>query len=236
MPKTIDISLCPFALAIVFTQFLGCNTDTSIWTQMSTKSTLMFDGRKYQISRARIFAVIPDPYWCDTYNDGANKGISWFINFQTADDSDQDRPRNIHFEKLPIRVRNWCNLTGFSTSWDTARDPGSGDSRGWIYIDSNILIDEGSVQIVSRNANTFRVVASGRNEEGGEFSIDASAQFVGVDVRGSGLDTDDSIRERLRDFLDDQNLEGTPFKTDRKYDSGVEMGNSVFRPNGYSDL
>ena len=92
------------------------------------------------------------------------------------------------------------------------------------------LISKGSIQITARNGTRFHIVASGQNEEGQLFTISAAAEFQGVHVYGSESDTDESIRTRLRQWLDDADLSGTRFKLGHNYDSGVRMGQSFFSP------
>jgi hypothetical protein len=204
-------------------------------TPMPHTSKFTFDGRQYQITNAEILAAIGDPYWCDTFNKGKGKTISWGIRFQTEtdeeDDDDGDMPHpNVDFDGLQIRVKNWYDLAGYEAAWDKPINPETDQRYGMTYVFDHQLISTGRLQIASRKGTEFRIVASGQNEEGQQFSIDAPAVFKGIYVRGSERDSDDTIRARLKQHMDDTNLVGTPFKLDVKYDSGVMAGQSFFSP------
>lgn len=206
---------------------------------MTTSNTapFMFDGHEYEIVHAEIVAAIPDPYWCNTYNDGKGKSISWSIQFDTESDddelsSDDDElfPPSVELD-LQVDVWNWHDLVGYETEWTTSTNPKTNDRYGLVYVYDHQLITRGRLRITSRTGTTFQVVASGLNEEGQTFRIDAPAEFVGIHVRGSEKDTEDSIHARLTQYVDDANLVAQPFELQNEYDSGVKMGTSLYRPS-----
>lgn len=197
---------------------------------MQSTSKFIFDGHDYRIVSSRIDAAIGDPYWCDTYNKGKGKTISWSIRFETETDDGELSPPNVNLDGIQIDVRNWHDLVGHQSQWKEAINPETDARYGMTYVYDHQLISNGSVQITNRNGTKFQVVASGTNEEGQRFSIDAPAEFMGIYVHGSETDSDGTIRSRLKHYIDDANLTGTSFKLDHKYDSGVKMGQSFYRP------
>ena len=197
---------------------------------MPTESQFIFDGHEYQIKNAQIVAAIGDPYWCDTYNNGNGKSISWSISFDTTSDNDDLSPPNVDFDGININVKNWHDLVGYKTKWSDSINSETDDRYGMTYVYDHQLISNGSVQISARRGADFQIIASGQNEEGQRFTINAPAEFKGIYVHGSENDTDESIRKRVKQQIDDSNLTGSPFKLEHKYGSGVKMGQSFYNP------
>lgn len=104
------------------------------------------------------------------------------------------------------------------------------NSYASIYIFNHQRVAPGRLQIRSRNGVEFEVVASGKNEEGIEFSVEATAVFRGIRVRGSEKDTEETILARLKSQLEVSNLNAGPFKLRHRYESGVGMGEAIFTP------
>jgi hypothetical protein len=199
---------------------------------MPNKSQFTFDGHAYQIVKAEIMATIGDPYWCDTYNHGKGKAIAWFILFETESDDDELSPPSVDFDGIQIDVKNWHDLVGCQTQWTESINPATDDRYGMTYVFDHQLISKGRIQITARDGTRFQVVASGENEYGDKFAINAPAEFMGIYVRGSESDNDETIRARLKQYIDDVHLAGTPFKLGHKYGSGVRMGESIYSPKG----
>lgn len=197
---------------------------------MSNHSTLVFDGHDFRIVQADIVAAIGDPYWCDTYNHGNEKTISWSIRFLTETDDEGLLAPSVDFDALEIVVPNWHNLTGYQAKWTQPINKATDERYGLTYVYDHQLITAGNLEIVEREGDLFHVLATGENEDGQTFSIDAWARFLGISVRGSECDTDDTIRNRLKQFIDDANLRGSAFQLKGKYESGVRMGESFFTP------
>lgn len=197
----------------------------------SETAKCVFDGDDYLIVSAEIVAVIADPYWCDTYNKGDGKGISWVISFETDSDDETLSPPIVDFDGLDLDVRNWHDLVGYKAKWTAPTNRASDERYGIVYVHDHQLISNGSVQILSRDGDMFHVVASGANEEGQAFAIDAKVRFTGVMVNGSDADTEETVRGRLKEFLDDENLVAAPFELrETPYDSGVRMGQAIYSP------
>lgn len=206
---------------------------------MQKATQFVFGGDEYKIVQAQIYASIGDPYWCDTYNQGEGKAISWSISFETEteniepeSESDEDEllPPNVDFDGIPVEINNWHELVGYQAKWKEPINKATGERYGMVYVYDHQLISNGRVRITGRDGTKFQVVASGQNETGERFQIDAPAEFTGIYVNGSEYDTNDSIRARVAKYIDDSNLRGTSFKLEGKYQSGVRMGSCFFSP------
>lgn len=197
---------------------------------MASASKLVFDGREYKITKGEIVAALGDPYWCDTYNGGKGKSLGWSIEFET-DSNDLDFPSpSVSFDGIQVDIKNWHELVGYQNQWTDAINSETDDRYGLIYVYNHQLISDGRIQIVARDRAKFRIVASGQNEEGQRFTVDGIADFKGIYVHGSEKDSEATIRARLRQYLNDENLTGSPFELDHKYDSGVKMGRAFYSP------
>lgn len=197
---------------------------------MQSDSRLFLDGQPFSIKEGEIAAAISAPYWCDTYNRGNGKSISWAVTIKGASAPHDFQPPSIYFDGLRINVGNWHDLVGYEESWQDPIDEETGEEYGTIYVHDHQGIANGSIRIVERQGANFRVVAAGENEEGQRFEIDAVAEFLGVKVRGSEFDTNKTANARLRQFLDDSNLVASPFVLKHQYQSGVKMGDAFYTP------
>jgi hypothetical protein len=197
---------------------------------MQSDSRLFFGGQQFSVKEAEIAAAISDPYWCDTYNRGNGKSISWAVTLKGASTTQDSQPPSVYLDGLRINVRNWHDLVGYEESWQDPIDDETGEEYGTIYVHDHQGIANGSVRIIERRGANFRVVAAGENEEGQRFEIDAMAAFRGVYVRGSEFDSDKTANARLRQFLDDSNLVASPFVLKHQYGSGVKMGDAFYKP------
>ena len=199
-------------------------------TISDSRPRFTFDGSKYEIGRGRIIATLADPYWCDKYNKGQGKGLAWMVGFDSQSDIGKPSPPSVEFDGIEIKVNNWHRLVGYRTAWKGPINPKTDDTYGFTYWDDHLVISQCTLKIVSRDGTKFRVIARGRNEKGQLFEINGPAEFVGVYVRGSEADSDETILARLKEKFDTTNLSGTAFKLGGTYDSGVRMGEAFFRP------
>lgn len=219
-------------LLLLVAPIVGCRPSAdvaNVSTQMPQTPRFTFDGRDYRIAEATILAAIGDPYWCDTYNNGRGKSISWSICFETPAD-EEGLSRHVEFDGFQVNVRNWHDLVGYRARWSGPINPETNEAYGVTYRYDHLLISAGSIQITSRDGTRFRIVASGEDEEGQRFAIDAAAEFRGIYVKGSERDTDETIRARVREYIDDSNLIGSPFELHHQYDSGIRMGHAFYSP------
>jgi hypothetical protein len=199
-------------------------TDISKTEVMPKVGTFICKGREYPIKSAKISAALADPYWCDKYNRGKGKSLRWFISIES------EGGPSVDFDGLPIQVTNWHKLAPFTTEWTETLDPATEDGYASMYISDHQWVAPGRLEIKSRDGVKFLVVASGKNEEGVEFSLAATAVFREIRVRGSEKDTDETILTRLKAQLDDSNLVAAPFVLHLQYSSGVRMGEAIFTP------
>jgi hypothetical protein len=196
-------------------------------------SRMVFDGTAYAIDHADIVAALPDPYWCDTYNKGKGKALSWSIRFEAKEKVLDDEPRspNVEFNGLDfLKIKDWHDLVGTSVTWSKPVNETTGERYGTTYVFDHQLIMTGKLEITRRKGTVFSVVASGVNEESQKFEIDAPAKFTGVYVRASGKDNKKTIQSRLLEHLTLDNLRPAPMEFRQKYESGVKMGSAFYTP------
>lgn len=233
------IELCGYGarISLVFlVAIAGCsNTMAEPTGKLSGSGHLIFDGNNYEVGRAEIRGHLADPYWCDTYNKGRGKQLGWSIRFEAVEreiDGERLSP-SIDFDGLPpLKVSNWPDLTEMSVTWSTPTKGKTNDRYGLTYLFDHQLIVQGSLKIVSRDGIRFRVVASGKNEEGQTFSIDAPAEFVGIYVEGTEKDNDRAIRDRLSKQIAVEHLIPGKLEFDHeiKYENGAAFGQVHFKP------
>ncbi len=223
--------------AILFILALGCTdspaSKSSSSPEVTKKHQFVFDGNEYAIDRAEIVAVLPDPYWCDTYNNGQGKALSWSIRFEAKgrEISGDSLSPHVSFDGLNfLKVTDWRDLAGTSITWTEPVNDETGGRYGLTYLYDHQLIINGKLQVKLRDGTVFRIVASGENEEGQKFSINADARFVEVRVNGSEKDNDEQIRERLSKHLSLKHLKPTPFKIESEYDDGTKFGDAIYTP------
>jgi hypothetical protein len=197
------------------------------------RNRLIFDGHEYSVDRAKNVGALADPYWCDTYNKGRGKSFLWSIQFDAEERiiNDDSHAPSVGFDGLNfLTIANWQQLLGISLSWSAPICTSTGKRYGMTYDLAHHLIVKCELRITQCDGCEFHVVASGENEEGQAFEIDAPAKFLGVYVHGSGRDTDESVRERLSGYLSLDNLKAGPLEFRHKYESGVEMVTAFFEP------
>lgn len=227
-------------LAIVIFGIVGCSSSADKSTQSRANAgRMVFDGREYEISEAQISAVLLDPYRHDTGGRGGKRSegesLSWSIRFETKKqevDGEKISP-HVDFDGLRnLKIANWHDLAGLSMSWSEPINDETGERYGLTYVWDHQLITKCNLRIKNREGTKFRVIATGENERGDSFSIDAPATFAGVRVDASGKDSDETVRARIAKQLSLANLKAgaLEFRTDDKYEDGMKMGSAMFAP------
>jgi hypothetical protein len=216
----------------------GCSRSSTESPQaMATIGRFTFDGQEEEISVAEIVATLPDPYWFDTYNNGEAKSLRlrWSIRIVAKEREIEGELLSPHvdFDGLDnLKIANWHDLVGITVSWSEPINDETGERYGMTYVWDHQLITNGKLRITDRDGTTFRVIASGENEQGQSFSIDAPVKFVGVIVHASGRDSDEQVRERLSKHLSLTNVKPAPleFRDEDKYEDGMKMGSALYTP------
>ncbi len=187
----------------------------------SAPSRFTFDGIDYEVAKAEITAAVAD-------SNGEGYKLYWGIEFVSVDrevEGDFISPC-IDFSLQP-NIANWHDLAGVKMQWSTPINPETDARYGLTYVYDHQLISSGSLEITSRDGDLFRIVASGQNEEGQKFEIDAPARFIGIFVRGTKSDNERTIQERLSRLIDASDLQGSRFELD----ADGKVGDSFYKPN-----
>ena len=224
--KTLRLTL--FAAIAVCSGCITHDADKSLAPPVSEVSSIIFDGNEFPVTRARIWAKIPDPYWCDRYNQGNGKSILWTVELATKQPANTEdlMPPILELDLMPSGLRNWHELVGHVEKWSTPNT-----SHASIFVYDHQSISKGEFKILERDGAKFRVVGNGIDLEGNQLEFSVVAEFEGVWVDGSGNDSQESIDARLEQYLDIGNFQNSRFKlAEEEYTSGVKMGHAFFKP------
>jgi hypothetical protein len=201
---------------------------------------LLLRDRRFQIATAKITGAISDPYWCDKYNGGKGKELTWEIEVETKGrmfDGESWRPNLGHSMVLP--VRRWIDLEGQSRSWKVAVDRKTGEPNGSFYVFEHADIPRATLTFGRRKGNAFRIDWDGEchvhwsepYRKNVPFFLTALATFDGVDVHGSERDDKTAFRDRLGEYLDADDFRAGPIRRDEhEYKNGVRLASVHFPP------
>lgn len=199
------------------------------------------DGVIFGIESATLAASVPDPYWCDTYNDGEGKELSWQLDVRMEEVEVDDAPwePSIYHHSLLLPVRRWMEIEGQTITWVTACDPETDEPNGGFYVWEHEDIPRAVLRFLTRNGTGFQLSWEGEcnvfwDERFGEnvpFRLQTVASFTGVLIHGSERDTAETMRQRLSQFLDpDDFIQGPVERGTHCYQTGVGMVSCVFKP------
>jgi hypothetical protein len=195
--------------------------------------------RTFTIERATLSAAIPDPYWSAKYNPYGDARLFWCLELvgKRRVDDEMWEPLVYH-ENLHFPIRRWVEVTGQLVEWSTSVDDESGEPNGAFYILEHEAISQGKLGFFERDGFRFRFEWDGVcdvfwDEEYGQdvpFSAAGWATFTGIVVRGSELDTEKSILNRLAGYLDIRDFMQGPLVQDGHYNDGVGCAHAEFTP------
>jgi hypothetical protein len=193
------------------------------------QNRFVFDGVEYEIAEAKISGYLPEPERPDV----RNKALQWSIYFKAIDneeDEDFVAAPHVDFDGLEsLAVRDWRNLAGISASWSRPINDETNSRYGMTYDGEHQLITRCTLKIVSRNGTQFRVVATGENESGQSFAIDAAAEFAGIRVEGTDKDNEKTVENRLSQNISIANLKAGPYELDPRFEP-LNVGHGLFEP------
>lgn len=192
------------------------------------------------LESTRLSAAIPDPYWSHTYDPNGDARLFWSLDVDAECEAEGEMwgPRVYH-ENLHFPIRRWMEVAGQVVEWSEQYDEESGEPNGGFYVLEHGDIPRARLSFFERDGTRFRFEWAGVcdvfwDDEFGQdvpFSASGWAEFTGVIVRGSELDTDESLRGRLAEYLDPLDFAQGPLCMDGHcYESGVKMAHAVFRP------
>lgn len=196
---------------------------------LSLAMAIIINDDEFRIREATLAGIVNDPYWCDTYNGGADKELHWHLSIEARDkvvDGDIQSPLLLH-QDVPLAVTDWHAIEELTFRWTE-----SDDVDAHLYTFESDVIAIGELHFGKRNGRKIAVTWRGETATFVEtFAVDAQVVFSGVEVRGNENDTDDSMRARLANYLELSNLVPNKMQTDDfAYDSGLKTAKSVFTP------
>ena len=195
----------------------------------------------FEIRSAVLQASISDPYWCDTYNKGDQKELSWGIDVHTKEtDLDGDRwAPYVYHQSLKYPIRHWMELAHQKVVWDAPYDEESGVPNGGFYVWEHGSINKGELRILDRDGADFHIEWEGDcnvywDDKYGEhvpFSLQTVAGFKEVYVHGNEIDSNDTFMDRLAAYIDPNDfVQQAIEKNGHCYSSGVGMAHCRFLP------
>ncbi|MEL7025032.1 MAG: hypothetical protein AAGL69_14955 [Pseudomonadota bacterium] len=177
------------------------------------ENTLALAGYQIPIESAVLTGVIPDPNWCDQFNEGQGKELGWTLEIVTMMDPNiDDRPYApiLTTGSLACPTRYWRDFEGTEFSWSQPRHDESGEYHGTLHMDAHDVIKRATIKFFSRTENQFHIQWSGVSdiqwaepqEKDVKFSLTTTATFAGIIVSGSAEESLATFRERLDRYLD----------------------------------
>jgi len=115
---------------------------------------------QFGVAYAGLLGVILDPYWCDKYNGGRDKEISWCLNVHATPvkiDGEIWEP-SAEWGELQFNVQLWFDIVGVTVSWDSPREPVSGAGYGTFGVFEYEEIRSGMITFIDRTGNTLLMV------------------------------------------------------------------------------
>ena len=201
---------------------------------------LILKDKMFAIKSAKISATILDPYWLRTYHPTGDPRLFWALDVEAEQETGGEmwEPRAYH-ENLHFPIRRWMDVVGQVAEWSKPYDEEAGEYNGGFYVFEHGSIAHARLSFQERNGVTFRFKWEGVcdvcwDEDYGQnvpFSASGWAEFTGVTVQGSELDTDEMLRGRLAEYLDPRDFAyGSVLREGHRYESGVKMVRAVFTP------
>lgn len=170
------------------------------------------------IESAVLTGVIPDPAWCDQFNDGLGKELGWTLEIITAMDPNvnvQPYAPILTTESLACPTRHWRDFENTEFSWSQAENDKSGEYHGTLHMDAHDVIKRATIKFLRCTKNQFRIQWSGVSDlqwpespdENVEFSLTTTAIFSGIIVSGNAEESSEAFRARLDRYLDADDFE-----------------------------
>jgi hypothetical protein len=203
---------------------------------------LILKDRSFALERAELSAAIPDPYWSRKYNPTGDARLFWSLDVEAERETDGEMwgPR-IYHQNLDFPIRRWMEVVGQVVEWSDHYDGESGEPNGGFYVIEHGGIHRARLCFVKRDGTKFLFEWKGVcdvfwDDEYGEdvpFSASGWTDFTGVIVRGNELDTAETLRLRLAEYLDPGDfIQGPLCRDGHCYEDGVGMAHAVFAPIG----
>ena len=201
---------------------------------------LVLKDKMFAIKSAEISAAIPDPYWLRTYHPAGDARLFWSLDVEAEQKTGGEmwEPRAYH-ENLHFPIRRWKDVVGQAAEWSEPYDEEANEHNGGFYVFEHGDISRARLRFPERDGVKFRFEWDGVcdvfwDDDYGQdvpFSASGWAEFTGVTVQGSELDTDEMLRDRLAQHLDPRDFVcESVVREGQSYESGVKMARAVFTP------
>jgi hypothetical protein len=201
---------------------------------------IILKDARFPIGRAELSAAIPDPYWSAKYNPSGDPRLvrHFRVTGERVDGQELWEPLVYH-QNLHFPVRRWPEVAGQVVEWFTAVDDESGEPNGAFYVLEHEAISRGRLCFFERDGGRFRFSWEGvcdvfwdeEYRRDVPFKAEGWATFAGVRVCGRESDTNESLRDRLGQYLDVRDFTQEPLcRHTHTYNDGVGITDSQFTP------
>lgn len=178
-------------------------------------SIFVFDGCKFEIANAELYAAVS--------NDGAT--ISWGMSVDAQENEIENVPYspalNIEFPRLFLR--RWIGISNKDFTFEES-------AKGTAYSIDHQKIVAGNISIGSFHEGYFNVSGNCVDAETLEFQFETRVLFVGVRVRCSERDTENSVWGKIQSHVDLDRLRQGLIDLHRTLDDGSRIGSCLFKP------
>ncbi|MEO1037711.1 MAG: hypothetical protein AAFX44_19295 [Pseudomonadota bacterium] len=200
----------------------------------------------FPVQSANLVGGLADPYWCDTYNEGKDKELSWYLEVSASELEVRDDywSPTLTVDSFQFPTRDWRQLEGQEYTWDRRQDELTGRSFGTFYVFEHADIGKGRLRFTKREDTQFLVSWSGLcdinfDDTYGtdvEFSLSAMPTFSGIIVSGCEHDSLETLRGRLDEHLNVDDFDQGDLEVSQyPYESGVGMVSCRFTPSNSQD-
>ncbi|MEL7538157.1 MAG: hypothetical protein AAFM91_13985 [Pseudomonadota bacterium] len=208
-----------------------------------SKQYLKLAELSFSIESAQLTAGLPDPYWCDTYNQGDGKKLRWRLKVcaEGMDVDDTFWPPSILINDFPLRGRNWRDLEDREYALGGPDNERSAEFSGSVFVFQHGSIRNARLKFVGRDSTVFSIRCAGlcdiyfdeQYDRNIAFCLAAAPRFSGITVAGCERDTLATLRSRLDQYLNVSDFNQGEIQIGRRpYDSGVGTVSCRFTPKG----
>lgn len=199
-------------------------------------------GKPLAFKSAELFATILDPRKLPRHLPAGDPRPFWSLEVWAEGEwCESEAEARATAEEMRFPIRRWTDVAGQTVEWAGPYDRKVGP-YGNFYLGEHDTIGRARLHFGERDGTAFRFewegVCNVYGDEGYErdvpFSTAGWANFTGVSVHGNGVDTDESLRDRLAHYFDPRDFVQGPLLR-RDYRQGwfrrSTFSHAVFTPS-----
>ena len=195
----------------------------------------------FEIDSTSLGAGLADPHWAAKYDPKNRHPLHWGLTVECKplDVDGETWGPSVSHETMTPQLNRWTDWAGQTIKWSRPFDPVTGSPNGGFYVFEHGNIRRACLEFLDRFGKDFNVRWSGACDINWSwkygtsvpFSLLAVASINEIIVHGSELDTDESIRQRLAQYVSLDGLKQKSLElTGHRYQDGVAMASAIFEP------